>query len=500
MLSLFHPLFYPPSLPSSLLSPLSSQVERNLKHVNQLEFDSNSPKKEDNRLCLYRGLCNDMMPNNPVMQSWEPAISGMEKAHTSEPVISTVLHSREQCLSQLPDDVTNVVSRKEEDKMLGSQDPEIFYLSGILSEGSQSVVETGPRRKKLAAGQGTSPPSIQSGSSPPQSVSTAHSLSPSPTPQPGSVGSLQPSSVFAHAPSSSSESSPHSIPSLAPSLSSTPPPMRSPDAGTDCPTSVTSETGSVGNGTTNTASAGGSPSSQGRSSEVTYTGGQTPFQTTVAECQFPPNSPDFQSASADPSPPTFSPDSVFTPAAPSHTFLPQNTTIPSSFQFGTQQQQQQQHQQQHQGHEQYQQYLQQPSPFGGITEDDVDFLLQDLTSQPPPPPPPPPQQQQQQQQWLLQHQLQQQIQQQQLALQQLLQKQQFLQQLLNQQTQLPDKYSSLSSISSSSYTPQSYGSAGPSPLPPQPNNAYQNGLIHTTDNSMQQNLSIAGSFTDYTFC
>ena len=406
--------------------------------------------------------------------------------------------------------------------MLASQDPEIFSdieHSEILSEGSLSVVEIGPRRKKLAAGQDTSPPSIQGGSSPPQSASTAHSLSPSPTPQPGSVGSLQPNSVSAYAPSSSSESSPHSIPSLAPSLSSTSPPMRSPDAGTDCPTSVTSDTGSVGNGTTNIASAGGSPSSQGRSTDTTYTNVQTPFQTTVVKSEFQPNSPEFQSASADPSPPTFSPDSVFTPAAPLHTFLPQNTTIPSSFQFGTQQQQQQQHhhqyQQQHQqlqqqyqqqpqghGHEQYQQ---QPSLFGGTTEDDIelDLLLQDLTSQPLPPPPP------QQQQWLLQQQqLQQQIEQQQQLLQQLLQKQQLHEQQFPQQLlyQLPNRHSSLSSSSSfslssssspvpSPYTPQSYGSAGPSPLPPQPTNAYHSGLMHTTDNSMQQNLSFAGSFS-----
>ena len=195
-------------------------MERNLKYVNQLEFDSNSTEKEDNRLCLYRGPCNDMMPKNPVTLFREPVISGMEKAHTSDPVISTVLHSREQCLGQPPDDVTNVVSEKEEEKMLATQDPEISDIdpSETLSERSLSVVEIGPGRKKLAAGQDTSP-LIQSGLSPPQSVSAAHSLSPSPTPQPGSVGSLQPSSVSAHAPSSSSESSPHSIPSLAPSLS-----------------------------------------------------------------------------------------------------------------------------------------------------------------------------------------------------------------------------------------------------------------------------------------
>jgi len=156
-----------------------------------LEFDSNSTEKEDNRLCLYRGPCNDIMPKNPVTLSREPAISGMEKVHISEPVISTVLHSREQCLGQPPDDVTNVISGKEEDKMFASQDPEIFSdidLSEILSEGGWSMVEIGPGRKKWAAGLDTSPPSIQSGSSPLQSVPTAHGLSPSPSLQLGSVG------------------------------------------------------------------------------------------------------------------------------------------------------------------------------------------------------------------------------------------------------------------------------------------------------------------------
>ena len=509
-----------------LSCPYHSQSDGTAKYIEQKEFYSKG-KTEDSTPSVQHDFYDDLVPENPLPQTHESLVAGLKDANISKPAIDAYFHGRELSMRQLPELITDVVSGEEEADKLAAENMERFMkldweklkkegkadplyimqnIDEILGEGFEKGEKSEPPEN-------FSPPqSVCSALSPMSSVSQPGSIPPAAVPTP-----LSASSFDSHIPSPQSVSvtvpSPQSIPSVAPSPYSAPPSVFS--------TGSVSQDSDSGIGSPTSAGSTSTPNGIGvlpnlepvpangivPSPQPSYGPGQVPFQ--QPSQVYPSRQPYSQS---------FIPES---------SFQPQNTNIPNSFNFGPPQQQQLFTQQQQQ--QQPQQTTSGPM-YGLPTDDALEMLLTNLSSQPQTQ-----QQQMQQQQQMLRQQMsqqqqmlqQQQMSQQQPSSQEWVGKQQSLQEEIEQQKkrlqyllkqqeshqmllpQQPSTYeqSSVHSGSVSSLTPtpspsSSVGlgayhaspvqqSFGTSPLPPQLTTGDQNGPNHA--NGDTTNLSFVSS-------